>query len=107
MLERVPHLKFFSNAYWNQMGDEVYGNIEAAFRQFLADADRLPDGGRSMRRELYGELMLILDSDDYDRWVKLNRTNVETIRTIGGRFMMPGEVRPLLAILDENFDPDA
>lgn len=107
MLERVPNLKFFSNAYWNQMGADIYGNIGTAFRQFLDDAARLPDGGAATRRKLYGELLLILDSDDYDRWVKLNRTNVETIKAVGGRFIMPKDVKPLIAILDENFDLDA
>lgn len=107
MLERVPNLKFFSNAYWNQLGDEVYGNIAAAFRQFLADAARLPDKGNSIRRELYGELMLILDSDAYNRWLEHNRTNIETIKAVGGRFIFPEEVRPLMAILDESFAPDA
>jgi hypothetical protein len=107
MLEQVPNLKFFSNAYWSQMGDEVYGNIAAAFRQFLADAAHLPDEGNSIRRELYGELMLILDSDAYNRWLKHSRTNIETIRAVGGRFIFPDQVRPLMAILDERFAPDA
>ena len=106
MLERIPNLKFFSNAYWNQMGDEVYGNIEGAFRQFVADAGRLPDGGTGLRRELYGELMLIHGDDAYDRWVKMNRTNVETIRAVGGRFILPEQVQSLMAVLDQSFDPD-
>ena len=107
MLEQLPNLKFFSRAYWNQMGAEAYGNIEAAFRHLLADAACLPDKGASIRRELYGELMVILDSDAYGSWVKLNRTNVATIKAIGGRFIMPEQVKPLMAILDESFDPDA
>lgn len=107
MLDRIPHLRQFSRLYWNQMGDEVYGNIEGAFRQFLNDAASFPDEGKSVRRALYRELMLILANDDYDRWIKLNRTNVETIRTIGGRFIIPDQVQPLMAILDESFVPDA
>jgi hypothetical protein len=107
MLERMPHLTFFSRGYWNQLGDEVYGSIGVAFRQFLADGARLPDRGRSVRRELYGELMHILDNGDYDRWVTLNRTNVESIKAVGGRFILPEHVKPLMAILDETFDSDA
>jgi hypothetical protein len=89
------------------MADEVYGNIETAFRQFLTDAARLPNEGNSIRRELYGELMLILDSDAYNRWLKHNRTNIGTIKAVGGRFILPEQVRPLMAILDESFAPDA
>jgi hypothetical protein len=29
MLEKIPTLAFFSQAYWNQMGPEVYGSIDA------------------------------------------------------------------------------
>ena len=108
MLERIPLLTFFSNGYWNQLGAEVYGSIETAFRQYLADAARLPDGGKSFRRELYGELMLIHASDAYDSWVKTSRCNSETIRAVGGRFIMPEKVQSLMAVLDESFDhPDA
>jgi hypothetical protein len=107
MLDRIPLLQQFSRLYWHQMGSEVYGTIDLAFRQFLGDAARTPDGGKSLRRGLYGELMLILDSDDYDRWVELNFTNVQTIKAVGGRFIMPDQVRLLLNILDENFEPDA
>ena len=107
MLERIPNLTFFSNAYWNQMGDEVYGTIEGAFRQFLDDSSRLPDDGKSLRRELFGELMLIHRDDAYDRWVTTNRTDVETIRSVGGRLIMPEQVQSLMAILDQSFEPDA
>ena len=107
MLDRIPLLQQFSRLYWHQMGSEVYGTIELAFRQFLDDAARTPDGGKSLRRGLYGELMLILDCDDYDRWLDLNRNNVEIIKAVGGRFIMPDQVRPLLTILDESFEADA
>ena len=107
MLDRIPKLKFFSGAYWNQMGTDIYGNIEGAFRQFLADAARLPDGGTEFRRQLYAELMLTLDSEEYESWLKLNCSNVGAIRAIGGRFLFPEDLRPLLAILDETFTPDA
>jgi hypothetical protein len=106
MLDRIPNLKFFSNAYWNQMGTNVFGRVEGAFRQFLADAARLPDGGTDFRRQLYAELMLILDSEEYENWLKLNRSNSEVIRAVGGRFLVPEDVRPLMAILDETFSPD-
>jgi hypothetical protein len=106
MLNHIPNLKFFSNAYWNQMGNDVYGNIDAAFRQFVADAARLPDGGRDVRRALLGEIMLITDNDAYGRWVNGNRTNPETIKTVGGRFIMPDQVKLLMAILDEKTGAD-
>jgi hypothetical protein len=106
MLERIPHLKFFSNCYWNQLGDEVYGSIERAFRHYLDDASRLPDQGKIMRRDLYGELMLILESERYRDWLRTALTDSDTIRAVGGRFIMPEQVRPLLAILDEKFDAD-
>jgi hypothetical protein len=107
MLERIPHLQFFSNCYWNQLGGEVYGSIDDAFRQYVSDAARLPDQGRSTRRELYGELMLILESDRYRDWLSSAQTNSETIRAVGGRFIMPQEIRSLLAILDKQDEPDA
>jgi hypothetical protein len=107
MLDRIPLLQQFSRLYWNQMGPDVHGTIERAFRQFLDDAARTPDGGESLRRALYAELMIILDSSDYDRWVKVNRTNVETIEVVGGRFILPEQVRPLMTILDESFEADA
>jgi hypothetical protein len=107
MLDRIPCLQQFSRLYWNQTGDEVYGTIDRAFRQYLADASRLPDAGANLRRGLFGELMLILDSADYDEWLTHNRTNIEAINAVGGRFIFSDEVRPLMAILDEQFDADA
>lgn len=107
MLDRIPWLHQFSRLYWHQMGDEVYGTIDRAFRQYLADASRLPDAGTSFRRGLYGELMLLLHSSDYEQWLNSNRTDIETINAVGGRFIFPDEVRPLMAILDEQFDADA
>ena len=90
------------------MGNEIFGSIEGAFRQFLADGAGLPDGGKSLRRELLGELMLLQGGDAYVRWLKTNRNNVETIRAVGGRFIMPEQVPSLMAVLDESFDhPDA
>ena len=107
MLDRIPYLHQFSQLYWHQMGDEIYGTIDRAFRHYLADASRLPDAGKSLRRGLYSELMLILDSTAYEDWVKLSRSNVEAVRAVGGRFIFPEDVRPLMAILDETFTPDA
>ena len=89
------------------MGDEVYGTIDRAFRQYLADASRTEDAGTSLRRSLYGELMLILDSAAYENWLHVSRTNIETINAIGGRFIFPDDVRLLTAILDERSDADA
>ena len=106
MLERIPNLKFFSNAYWNQMGSEVYGDIGAAFRQFLVDAASQPDGGKGTRRQLYGELMLILNNNAYDHWVQANRTNADAIKAVDGRFIMPDQVQLLMDILDEKIAPD-
>ena len=107
MLDRIPHLQQFSRLYWDQMGDEVYGTIQNAFRQLLADAARLPDAGRSLRRTLYGELMLILDNPEYAEWVQLGLCDVETGNAVGGRFISPEQVGSLIAILDEGFAPDA
>ena len=106
MLEQLPRLKYFSNAYWSQSGDLIYGNLGAAFRQFVTDLIRMPDKGVEIRRELYGELMLVLDNDAYDRWVNVYRTDPDTIEAVGGRFIFPDEIRPLIAILDEDFTAD-
>ena len=106
MLEQIPRLRYFSNAHWNQSGDLIYGNLEAAFRQFVTDLIRMPDKGVEIRRELYGELMLVLDNDAYDRWVNVYRTDPDTIEAVGGRFIFPDEIRPLIAILDEDFTVD-
>jgi hypothetical protein len=106
MLEQIPRLRYFSNAYWNQTGDLIYGNLEFAFRQFIADLLRMPDKGVDIRRELYGELMLLLDNVAYDRWVNVHRTDPDTIEAVGGRFIFPDEIRPLIAILDEDFTAD-
>jgi hypothetical protein len=107
MLERIPHLVLFLQTYWNQMGPEVHGTIEGAFRQFVADLSRSRDGGASVRRELFGELMLILDSEAYQQWLDASRTDIPTLNALGGCFILPNKVRPLLAILDERLDPDA
>ena len=107
MLNRIPCLHQFSRLYWHQMGDVVHGTIDRAFRQYLSDASKLPDAGSGLRRDLYGELMLILDSADYEEWLAVNRTNIEIIKSVGGRFIFPDEVRPLMAILDEQFDADS
>jgi len=101
MLERIPHLSQFMRLYWGQMGPECYGEIGTAFRQFLSDASRLPDGGASIRRGLVGELMLICDNPKYAEWVQLGLYDGEIGRAVGGRFIGPEEGKPLLQILDE------
>jgi len=103
MLERLPRLRYFSYGYWNQTSDLIYGNIDGAFRQFVADLVRMPDRGVDVRLEVYGELMLILDNAAYVRWLNLCRTDPDTIDAVGGRFIFPDEIRPLIAILDEGF----
>jgi hypothetical protein len=107
MLDRLPTLQQFSRLYWHQMGDEVYGTIERAFREFLGDAARLPDQGRSIRRALYGELMLIRDNPAYGDWVQFGLYDRETGRSVGGRFIMPEQVAPLMGILDEKAQHDS
>jgi hypothetical protein len=106
MLDRLPHLHTFSRSYWHQMGDVVYGTIDNAFRQFLDDASRLPDGGMGYRRALLQELMLASGAE-YARWVTQHRTHIPTIKALGGAFIMPSQVPSLLSVLNENSAPDA
>ncbi len=89
------------------MGDEVYGNIGSAFREFLNDAARLPDHGKSIRRALYGELMLIHDNRANGEWVQFGLYDRDTGKAVGGRFIRVEEVAPLMAILDENPQHDS
>jgi len=106
MLDRLPHLHSFSRLYWHQMGDEIYGSIDNALRQFLDDAARLPDGGAGYRRALLQELMLTSGAE-YERWVADHYTDVGTIQSLGGCFIMPSEVPLLLSVLEEASVPDA
>lgn len=107
MLDRLPTLQRFSRLYWNQTGDEVYGTIACALREFLNDAARLPDQGRSIRRALYGELMLIHENPAYGEWVQCGLSDPDTGKAVGGRFIGPEEVAPLMAILDEQLQHDS
>lgn len=107
MLDRLPILQQFSRLYWNQMGNEVYGTIGSAFREFLDDAARLPDQGISIRRALYGELMLIHDNGAYGEWVEFGLCDRDTVKAMGGRFIRAEEVAPLMAILDQKPQHDS
>jgi hypothetical protein len=89
------------------MGPECYGTIENAFRGFLADAAKLPDNGESIRRAVYGELLLICDSPQYIAWVESGFRDPEIIRLVGGRFVQPYEIGPLLRILDSDLKFDS
>ena len=42
-LQSFPTFKLFMGGYWNQMGDEVYGTLDAALEQFVSDASRTDD----------------------------------------------------------------
>lgn len=81
-------------AYWNQMGSEVYGSIENALRQML------DDGGVETQRSLRKELMRISEGDDYRNWYAAARTDVSTIRQIGGAFILPEKIPDLLTVLE-------
>jgi hypothetical protein len=102
MLDRLPTFQQFSRLYWNQLGDEVYGTIGCAFREFLNDAARLPDQGKSIRRTLHGELMLIHQNPAYGQLVQFGLYNRNIGKAVGGRFISPEEVASLIAILNEN-----
>ena len=107
MLDRLPTLQQFSRLYWNQMGQEAYGTIGSAFREFLNDAAHLPDQGVSVRRALYGELILIHDNRAYGEWVQFGLYDRDTGKAVGGRFILKEEVAPLMAILDEKLQHDS
>ncbi len=107
MLDRLPTLQQFSRLYWNQMGDEVYGTIGNAFRQFLDDAARLPDQGRSIRTALCGELLLIHHNPAYGDWVESGLYDRDTGTAVGGRFIGPEQVAGLMAILGEKPQHDS
>lgn len=93
MIDQTPILLRFSRLYWNQMGREVYGTIHKALRAML------DDGGEAIQQALRRELMLI-SHRDYADWFERVRTDVETIRKVGGRFILPQEVPTLLEELE-------
>ena len=45
--------------------------------------------------------MLICDNPSYAEWVQFGLYDQETGRAVGGRFIGPDEIKPLLEILDE------
>lgn len=72
------------------MGPEVFGTIEAAIGCMISD------GGTTTKDALVKELELICDNQDYTEWLKKERYNIETIKFVGGRFLMPEDVAKLL-----------
>jgi hypothetical protein len=106
MIDKLPHIKRFTRSYWNEPADLTYGTIENALLQYLEDAKGLPDGGRVFRDELRQELLLILNNAEYEQWVKNSFNNIDVIRSVGGRFVMPRYVESLLAILEGKIGRD-
>jgi len=86
----------------------LYCSVDEAFRKYLAAAAKLPDGGNSIKRELYKEFMLIAASDDYRDWASANRCNEKVIRQVGGNIISPEAVERLRQILESVLrSPDA
>jgi hypothetical protein len=81
--------------YWNQMGPDIYGSIENALRQMLED------GGEEIQRLLRKELMLIGQGDGYREWLSKARSDVKSIRQMGGASILPEDVPVLLAVIEE------
>lgn len=88
------------------MGGEAFGDVETAFRRFLADAARLPDEGRAVRRALYRELLLI-SGVEYARWLQTHHRDISTIKSVGGRFIHVDDAQSLIAVLEQVIGQDA
>lgn len=100
-LSDIPTLTHFTRGYWNQLGADVYGSIEAAFSQMLSDASRSDDGGTEFRLNVRRELMSIYNSTEYEAWLKEARCDPAIIREAGGRFVLSHHVEILLKNLEE------
>jgi len=102
MIKKIPCLVSFTKAYWNQLGPDVYGSIEAAFGQMLSDARRSKDAGGALRLNLRRELMSIYQSSEYEMWLKSARRDPDAIDRVGGAFIFPEDVPVLLQKLESN-----
>jgi hypothetical protein len=94
MLTKIPTIIFFTQEYWNQLGPDMYGDINEALAQLIKD------GGPSVKMSMRKELIYICESNDYKQWFKEARMNPEIIRLVGGRFIVPKEVPQLLVALE-------
>jgi hypothetical protein len=105
MIKRYPALFYFNRLYWHQNGPELYGSADEAFRQYLLDASKLPDGGASLKREIYKELMIIGATDEYKNWALANQLNEDVIRQVRGNILLPETIERLRKILESTWRP--
>ena len=97
--EAFPTFKLFMGGYWNQMGDEVYGTLDAALEQFASDASRSSDPA-----EHFGKLILEM-REIRQRGYALKLDGVETSqvwefwRKAGGRGLSPNDFDLIEAFL--------
>jgi hypothetical protein len=77
------------------MGPDIYGSVENAMRQMLND------GGEEIQRLLRKDLTLIGQGDSYREWLSKARSDIKSIRQMGGASILPEDVPVLLGVIEE------
>lgn len=77
------------------MGPDIYGSVENAMREMLND------GGEEIQALLRRDLMLIGQGDSYRKWLAHARSDIKTIRQLGGASILPEDIPLLLDVLEE------
>lgn len=105
MIDNYPALLHFNRLYWHQTAPDLYGSVDEAFRVYLTDASKLPDGGNSIKRELYNEFVQIALSKDYEEWALSSKHNETAIRRVGGNIILSKTIERLRRILESEWRP--